>query len=77
MSDYQPEPPPRPAPADRVVANARVLFAGLERSQHFIGSHRYAIDGDRATITAHMRAGALAAYRTGVRPLHDVWYLYR
>jgi 3-phenylpropionate/cinnamic acid dioxygenase small subunit len=56
MSDYQPEPAPRPAPADRVVANAQVLFAGLERSQHFIGSHRYAIDGDRATITAHMRA---------------------
>lgn len=56
MSDYQPEPPPRPAPADVVVANARVLFAGLDRSQHFIGSHRYAIEGDRATITAHMRA---------------------
>lgn len=56
MSDYQPDPPPRPAPADRVVANARVLFAGLERSQHFIASHRYIIDGDKATITAHMRA---------------------
>jgi len=56
MSDYQPEPPPRPAAADLVVANARVLFAGLERSQHFMGSHRYEIDGDRATITAHMRA---------------------
>lgn len=56
MSDYQPDPPPRAAPADRVVANAKVLFAGLERSQHFMGSHRFAIDGDRATITAHMRA---------------------
>lgn len=56
MSDYRPEPPPRAAPADVVVANARVLFAGLDRSQHFIGSHRYGIDGDRATITAHMRA---------------------
>ena len=56
MSDYQPEPPPRRAPADLVVANARVLFAGLERSQHFLGSHRFAIDGDTATITAHMRA---------------------
>lgn len=56
MSDYQPDPPPRAAPADRVVANARVLFAGLERSQHFMGSHRFAIDGDTATITAHMRA---------------------
>ena len=56
MSDYQPDPPPRPAPADLVVGNARVLFAGLERSQHFIGSHRFAVDGDAATITAHMRA---------------------
>ena len=56
MSDYQPEPPPRAAPADLVVKNAAVLFAGLERSQHLIGSHRYKIDGDRATITAHMRA---------------------
>lgn len=56
MSDYQPEPPPRPAPVDRIVANARVMFAGLERSQHFMGSHRFAIDGDTATITAHMRA---------------------
>ena len=56
MSDYQPEPPPQPAPADLVVANARVMFAGLERSQHFMGSHRFSIDGDTATITAHMRA---------------------
>lgn len=56
MSDYQPEPPPRTAPADLIVANARVMFAGLERSQHFLGSHRFTIDGDTATITAHMRA---------------------
>ncbi len=56
MSDCQPEPPPRPAPAELIVENAAVLFAGLERSQHFIGSHRCDIDGDRATITAHMRA---------------------
>ena len=56
MSDYQPDPPPRAAPADRVVANAKVLFAGLERSQHFMGSHRFTIDGDTARITAHMRA---------------------
>jgi hypothetical protein len=56
MTDYQPDRPPRPADADRVVANARVLFAGLDGSQHFIGSHRYTIDGDRAMITAHMRA---------------------
>lgn len=56
MSDYQPDPPPRPAPADRVVRNARTLFAGFDGSQHFMGSHRYAIDGDTAVITAHMRA---------------------
>ena len=56
MSDYQPKPPPRPAQADLVVANASVMFAGLERSQHFMGTHRFAIDGDTATITAHMRA---------------------
>lgn len=61
MSDYQPDPPPRPAPADLVVKNAAVLFAGLERSQHFMGSHRYEVSGagevgDTATITAHMRA---------------------
>ena len=56
MSDYQPEPPPRPVPADLVVANARVMFAGFDRSQHFMGSHRFAIEADTATITAHMRA---------------------
>lgn len=56
MSDYQPDREPRPAAAERVVAGARVLFAGFDGSQHFIGSHRYAIDGDRARITAHMRA---------------------
>lgn len=56
MSDYQPDPPPRLVSADRVVANAAVMFAGLERSQHFMGSHRFAIDGDAAMITAHMRA---------------------
>ncbi len=56
MTDYQPGREPRPADADLVVGNARVLFAGLERSQHFLGSHRYVVDGDRATITAHMRA---------------------
>ncbi len=56
MTDYQPERPARPAEADRVVASAKVMFAGFDGSQHFIGSHRYVIDGDRATITAHMRA---------------------
>ena len=56
MTDYQPGRPVRPGVADRVVAGIQALFAGLDGSQHFIGSHRYAIDGDRATITAHMRA---------------------
>lgn len=56
MTDYQSHRPARAGDADRVVAGARVLFAGLDGSQHFIGSHRYEIDGDRAKITAHMRA---------------------
>jgi len=56
MSDYQPGSPVRPASADKVVAGIQTMFAGLDGSQHFIGSHRYSIDGDRATITAHMRA---------------------
>jgi len=56
MTDYQPGRPVKPGSADRVVAGIQALFAGLDGSQHFIGSHRYSIDGDRATITAHMRA---------------------
>ena len=56
MSDYSGGPPPGPSPANMVVDNARTLFAGFERTQHFMGSHRFAIDGDTATITAHMRA---------------------
>jgi len=56
MTDYQPGSPVRPASADKVVAGIQTMFAGLDGSQHFMGSHRYAIDGDRATITAHMRA---------------------
>lgn len=56
MTDYQPGRPARPASADRVVAGIQTMFAGLDGSQHFIGSHRYVINGDRATITAHMRA---------------------
>ncbi len=56
MSDYQPRTATasgtrRPGRQERCRA-----VCGLERSQHFIGSHRYKIDGDRATITAHMRA---------------------
>ena len=56
MSDYRPEPPPRLATADQVVHSAQTLFAGFEATQHFIGTHRFEIDGDEAVITAHMRA---------------------
>lgn len=56
MSDYQPDPPPRLAAADRVVRAAQTLFAGFEATQHFIGTQRYDIAGDTAVITAHMRA---------------------
>lgn len=56
MSDYQPEPPPRLAAVDRVVRSAEVLFAGFERTQHFIATHRFEINDDIAVITAHMRA---------------------
>jgi SnoaL-like domain len=56
MSDYQPDPPPRSVRADSVVRSTEVLFAGLEGSQHLMGSHRFEIAGDTAVITAHMRA---------------------
>jgi hypothetical protein len=56
MSDYQPEPPPRLAPAEHVVHSARTLFAGFEATQHLIGTQRYEIANDTAIITAHMRA---------------------
>jgi hypothetical protein len=56
MGDYRPEPPPRLATADQVVHSAQILFAVFEATQHFIGTHRFEIDGDEAVITAHMRA---------------------
>jgi 3-phenylpropionate/cinnamic acid dioxygenase small subunit len=56
MSDYQPEPPPRLVPADKVVRSTEIMFAGFDRTQHLIGSHRFEIVGDTAVITAHMRA---------------------
>ncbi len=56
MRDYSGGPDPRPVESDKIVAGIQTLFAGLDGSQHFMGSHRYEIDGDRATITAHMRA---------------------
>jgi hypothetical protein len=56
LSDYQPDPPPRRLPIDTFLGYTKRLFAGFDATQHFIGTHRFAIDGDRATITAHMRA---------------------
>jgi len=56
MSDYEPDPPPQRMPVDNHLAYVRRLFAGFDATQHFIGTHRFAIDGDRATVTAHMRA---------------------
>jgi 3-phenylpropionate/cinnamic acid dioxygenase small subunit len=56
MSDYEPEPLPRRLPVDVHVDYVRRLFAGFDATQHFIGTHRFAIDGDRAMVTAHMRA---------------------
>jgi len=56
MTDYQPEPPPRPVAADRVVGEMRVLFAGFDATQHFIATERYELAGDTAVVTAHMRA---------------------
>ncbi len=56
LSDYDPDLKPVPTTAGKLLRGAVVTFAGLDRSQHFIGSHRYSIDGDTATVTAHMRA---------------------
>ena len=56
LTDFQPGPIPEPIDADIHVRGARRLFANLDASQHFIGTHRFEIDGDRAVIKAHMRA---------------------
>ncbi len=56
MSDFEPEPPPRLLPIDKHVRAVERMFAAFDATQHFLGSHRYAIDGDHAVITAHMRA---------------------
>ena len=55
-SDYEPDPPPRRLPVDAYMSFVSRLFAGFEATQHLIGTQRFAIDGDRATITAHFRA---------------------
>ncbi len=65
MSDYEPEPPPRSLPIDTYLAYVRRLFAGFDATQHFIGTHRFLIDGDRATIVAHMRAEHWVTTREG------------
>ncbi len=65
MSDYEPEPPPRSLPIDTYLAYVRRLFAGFDATQHFIGTHRFLIDGDRATIVAHMRAEHWVSTREG------------
>ncbi len=56
MSDFTPEPPPRRLPMERYVRSVARMFAGFDATQHFIGTHRFVIDGDTAVITAHMRA---------------------
>ena len=64
-SDYEPEPPPRRLPVEAYVSFTSRLFAGFEATQHLIGSHRFAIDGDHATITAHFRAEHWASVGQG------------
>lgn len=56
LTDYEPDPAPQRVRTATLVPYVRRLFAGLDASQHFIGTHRITIDGDHATITAHMRA---------------------
>ena len=56
MSDFNPDPPPRRLAIEKHVRFTKTMFAGFDATQHFMGSHRFAIDGDNAVITAHMRA---------------------
>ncbi len=56
MTDFEPEPAPRVLPIEKHVRAVERMFAHFDATQHFMGSHRYAIDGDTAVITAHMRA---------------------
>ena len=65
MSDYDPEPPPRRLPVEVHVGYLRRLFSGFDATQHFIATHRYVIDADRATVTAHMRAEHWVSTREG------------
>ncbi len=56
MTDVEPEPLPRLLPIEKHVRAVERMFANFDATQHFMGSHRYSIDGDTAVITAHMRA---------------------
>jgi 3-phenylpropionate/cinnamic acid dioxygenase small subunit len=56
MTDYEPEPAPQRLPIATHLAYVQRLFAGFAATQHFIGTHRFVVDGDEATIVAHMRA---------------------
>lgn len=56
MSDFSGVPSPDPVPIIAPIKSMTRMFAELECTQHFMGSHRYDINGDKATITAHMRA---------------------
>jgi hypothetical protein len=56
LTDYEPEPAPQRVRKTSLVPYVRALFAGFDATQHFIGTHRVAIEGDTATVTAHMRA---------------------
>jgi 3-phenylpropionate/cinnamic acid dioxygenase small subunit len=56
LTDYEPEPAPQRLPVEVHETYVRRLFAGFDATQHFIGTTRVALDGDRGTVTAHMRA---------------------
>jgi hypothetical protein len=64
-SDYEPEPPPRRLHVDAYVSFVSRLFSGFEATQHLIGTQRFSVDGDRATITAHFRAEHWATVAQG------------
>ena len=56
LTDYEPEPAPQHLPVAVHLEYVQRLFAGFDATQHFIGTTRVALDGDRATVVAHMRA---------------------
>ncbi len=56
MSDFSGVASPDPVPVEAPIKAMTRMFAQFDCTQHFMGSHRYDIRGDEATITAHMRA---------------------